>query len=1014
MTLEWTTIGVPLGLGVDTKTNEKLLQPPNCADLSDAVFPASGASGYETRKGYDRIVTDTSISSIDALGTVENELLVAGNDKLYSVSELTNNVDLISKGNLLAVSVTQETLDTQAVNQTLGQVITHGGLQVHAWLDSGTSTVQYTVADAVTGARISTDNSLADSTNPKLAKTTNSILVFYYNSSALSLRCTVIPIYAPGSTSDVEVFAAMDSDGLFDCIETDSSLQTVYVVLKDDDTADGLTALLVDESGSVTDSSTVVGTYAATALAISTTATSFTILATDGTTCDSYHSATYPSSLRTTAWTTTPHSKANVINLAYVAVNDSTIADGDEQHYVWFETAGASPQFNYVELSIGNGIEDLDLASSNSTFRQCSIASCAFLDGSTPYVHFGFDSTLQRQYLLVNSAGEVQAKCCVAEGAGNVTPHLPRVIDFTWAPVFREHLDIDLPEIDDVETVSSVYAQYGLKKVTYDLSYRPVFVEYGAAAYIQSGVLWQYDGNQLVEQGFHIYPELENVTAPAEGTGGSLTQLASYSYRVYYEWINARGERQRSTTAALVTHQLTGANDDITLTIPTLTHTKKGTDVAIVVYRSEGDPNLVAGAPMYRVSSPDPSATGDNGYVANDPTSDTVTFTDNFSDATLLTKELDYLNTGELDHTAAHVGSIIGEAKNRVWVAGFEKGNRCQYSKTNVRGRDQLEFNDTLVVDVPEDGGDVTAYGALNFHVVVFKETSCYAFSGEGKNNVGAGFFNLPQVVSLDVGCIEPRSIVNIPEGIMFKSNKGIWRLGHNLDMKYVGANVEAYNDQDITAATLIPSENHVVFLTSSGRALVFNYLIGQWTTWTNHAGSSAVIWNGSYTYARTDGRIYRQGDNYSDDGTHYAMKIVTAPIGIKGVQGKQKIRHIRLLGEYYSPHTLRVGLRFNHHPGVTDTGTWDPSDGITVSLYGAGAYGDGAYGGDGSPVYQARFNMPRQKCQTVQFVIDSTNTGGAGRAVSIQAIQIEVGAKTGTGELSVNSSFSASGGSTE
>ena len=138
------------------------------------------------------------------------------------------------------------------------------------------------------------------------------------------------------------------------------------------------------------------------------------------------------------------------------------------------------------------------------------------------------------------------------------------------------------------------------------------------------------------------------------------------------------------------------------------------------------------------------------------------------------------------------------------------------------------------------------------------------------------------------------------------------------------------------------------------------------------------------------------------------------APIGIKGVQGKQKIRHIRLLGEYYSPHDLRIGLRFNHEPGVSDVGTWDPSDGVTVSLYGAGAYGAGAYGGAGSPVYQTRFNMPRQKCQTVQFVIDSKNTSGAGRAVSIQAIQIEVGAKKGTGELSVNSSFSATGGSTE
>jgi hypothetical protein len=1007
MTLEWTSLDVPLGAGLDTKTNEKLLKPPACADLVNAVFPATGISGYETRKGYDRIRTETSLTGIDALATLENELLVVGNDKLYSVSELENNIDLVEKGDLLAVAVDEETLDTQAVNQTLGQIITHGGLQVHAWYDSGTSTVQYTVADAVTGTRIVSDSSIANSNYPKLAKTESSILVIYYNSSATSLRCTVIPIYAPTSTSDVELASDMHSDGLFDCTETDSSLQTVYIVYKDDSNP-GLTALLVDGAGSVDDSSLIRGgSYDVTCLAVSTTATSFTVMAATATSVDSYYSATYPSSLRTAAWPTTPHSVSNVINLAYAAENDDTIADGDEKHYVWFEFAGSSAQFNYVQLSIGNGIEDLDLASPNSTFRQCSLASCAFLDGNTPYVHFSFDTTLQRQYFLVNSTGEVHAKSCVGIGAGNITPHLPRVIDWTWAPVFREHLDIDV-DPDVTETIADVYAQYGLKKVSYDLTYRPQSIEYGRAAYIQSGVLWEYDGAQLVEQGFHVYPE--GITA-TDGAGGSLTLLASYSYRVYYEWINARGERQRSTTATILTDATTGANQRITLTIPTLTHSLKGTDVSIVVYRSESDPNLVGGAPMYRVSSPDPTATGSNGYVANDPTTDTVTFVDDLADTDLVKKELDYLNSGEVDNLQPLPSIVIGEAKNRVWTANE---NRAYYSKQNARGRDQLEFHDTLWVDVPEEDGDITAFGALNFHVVMFKENSCYAVSGEGKNNLGAGFFNLPQVVSLDVGCIEPRSIVNIPEGILFKSNKGIWRLGHNLDMVYVGANVEAYNDQSITSATVIPEENHVVFLTSSGSVLVYNYLVNAWSRWTNHTGNSAVIWNGSYTYSRTDGRIYRQGSNYSDDGVHYAMKFITAPIGIKGVQGKQRIKHIRLLGEYFSPHTLRVGLKFNHHPGVSDFGTWDPADAISVSTYGSGAYGAGAYGGDGSPVYQARFNMPRQKCQTVQFVIDSTNSGGAGRAMSIQAIQIEVGAKTGTGELSVDRGFSATGGSTD
>lgn len=1007
MTLEWTTIDVPLGAGIDTKTNEKLLKPPACADLSDAVFPATGVSGYETRKGYDRIRTETTLTGIDALATAENELLVVGNDKLYSVSELENNVDLVEKGNLLAVGVNQETLDTQSVNQTLGQYISHNNVECFVWYDSGAGNCRYTVRDTVTGTMLVRNSDIANSTRAKVAYAGNSILIIYFNSSATSIRCTVIPTYAPTSPSDVEVRADAHADAIFDCIETISD--KVFVAYKSSTGTASIWTFLLDDAGD--DSSATEADNSSTrsdvdCLCASRSGFSYIVATSNGVNVYIYTNvAGSLSTIRT--FSRASQSAPNVINIAYLASTATTGNEADHYHYAWAEYAGSTNRDNYVEQMTALGSSFVNFETPTETHQHSSIASTPFFSGDIALIHYSFDTTLQRQYLLVNSSGETQAKSCVGIGGGNIAPHLPRVINNTWAPVFREKLDIDVEPDDDTTVLTDVYAQYGLKKVSYDFTHRPQYVEYGHSTYIQSGVLWQYDGAQLVEQGFHVYPEA--VTSATQA--GSIPEAGDYSYRVYYEWTNARGERQRSTTAQVETVTV-AASEEVVLTIPTLSHSLKGADVAIVVYRSEANPNLLGGSPLYRVSSPDPSATGDNGYVANDPTTPTVTFTDSLADSALIQKELDYLNV-ELDHVAAPVSSVLAEAKSRVWVA---EGTRLYYSKLNTDKRRQLEFHDTsLWVDVPEEVGDITAFGSLNFHVVAFGADSCYSFSGEGKNNSGAGFFNLPQVVSLDVGCIEPRSVVNIPEGILFKSNKGIWRLGHNLDMVYVGANVEAYNDQDITSATLIPEENHVLFLTSSGRTLVYNYLLNAWSTFTNHAGNSAVVWNGSYTYARTDGRIYRQSDvNYSDDGVHYAMKFVTAPIGIKGVQGKQRIRHIRLLGEYYSPHTLRVGLRFNHTPGVTDSGTWDPADAITVSLYGVGAYGAGAYGGDGSPVYQARFNMPRQKCQTVQFVIDSTNTGGAGRAVSIQAIQIEVGAKRGTGELSVDAGFSATGGSTD
>jgi hypothetical protein len=1008
MTLQWTTVEIPLGAGLDTKTNEKLLKPPFCAELSDAVFPASGAAGYETRKGYTKVDTDTTVSNIDTCVVRKNELLVCADDKLYSVTELANNEDLLEVGDLLSVKVTQAPLDFKAADQSHGEIITHQGVTVHSWYDGGTTTVRYTVTDAATGTVISANTSIANSTKSKLCKAGNSVIIVYYNNSTTAIRATIIPTYDPTSTSDVELKSDALND-VFDACEVDDTLQAVFVAYCQDNTVNAdVIGFLIDEAGSVTESQDVQNSLTApNCIAVGTSATEFSVVFSSLDTI--YHYTSDSGDLQQI----TSFSQVNNGKMG-TTVDRCAYVYADSAHHVWVEQTGTLVRDHNVWLysdatdPIGNG--------PGINTKHAIICSSAFALNDKGYVHYGFPGTIQQTYFLYDTSGIAQAKCCV--GIGDVSDsdgHLPRVVDGVWAPTYRERFTLDLGP-DTSVTEANAFSQFGLKRVEYDVTYRAEPVEYGDSTYITSGVLWQYDGQQLVEQGFHIFPEIDAATEVSVANGtGSMANNTSYSYRVYYEWYNANGERQRSSTAQVITADLGASDDTVTLTIPTLSHTQKGNDVSIVVYRTEGDPNIIGGAPFYRVSDPDPANnTGNNRYVANDTAADTVTFVDGMTDALLVANELDYLNSGELDNVAPESAGVIGEARNRVWLAGFEDESKIQFSKLNSRRKDQLEFHDSNVLFVPEEDGPVTAFGNLNHFVAVFKANSCYAISGEGPNNLGAGFFNLPQTVSLDVGCVEQRSIVNVPQGILFKSAKGIWRLGHNLDMKYVGAPVEVYNDQDITAATVIPEENHVIFLTSSGRALVYNYLLDAWSTFTNHAGHDACIWNGTYTYARTDGKIYKQSDTvYSDDGVHYAMKFRTAPVAIKGIQGKQKIRSIRLLGTYYSPHELRMGLRYDHSPGVNDTGTWDPSDGVSVSLYGDGAYGSGAYGGTGNPVYQARFNLPRQKCEAVQFEIDTKNTGGAGRAMSIQALQIEVGAMSGTHDMSVDRSFSATGGST-
>lgn len=987
MTVQWTSVDVPLGAGLDTKTNEKLLKPPFAADLVDATFPASGVAGYETRKGYVKIGTSTTVTAIDTLIPVNNELLVLDGTDLYTVSELANNVDLINRGDLLSVEVKQTPLDNQNVNQTYGQIAEAGGLQVFSWTQG--SHCYYTVKDSVTGAVISRNTQLTNGTKSQIVTFDTGIMIIWHDGSSTTMESEFIPFYDPSTPVSTQLATDANATAIFDCVENGQGNRAILAYF-DDSGTNRCTVLLIDAAATIIDSDTIAGIGATVAVSVAANTGKNYAYTISGT--NSYNQIVTPTftDLSGAGAPSTTFLSFSPINIATVYLEDAAVQSSPA---IFLEAAG-----------------DLVYAAGVLLIRQSNLASRAFLINNKAYAHIAHHSSLQNTlFLLDYPDGQIQASCLNGIAGAAVSGVLPKVTNKTWAPVYRENLDIDLDPDDAIPT--DAFSQFGLKRVEYNDSFKPQAVEYGYSAYIASGILWQYDGINLVEQGFLVFPEDITPSAPA-GTG-SLDVGKDYSYRVYYEWTNAQGERQRSTTARIVT-QLTTSSQRVQLVIPTLCHTHKGNDVSIVVYRTEGNPNIIGGAPFYRVSDPDPDTAGaTNGYINNDITADTVTFVDEMADTDLRTKELDYLNTNELDNVAPVSASIIGEAKKRVWLAGFERPNQIQFSKLNTRRTDQLEFHDLQTLDVPEDDGPVTAFGELKHFVVVFKENSCYAISGEGPNNLGAGFFNLPQLVSHDVGCINQRTVVNIPQGIMFQSNKGIWLLGQNLDMRYIGANVEAYNDQTFTAATLIPDENQVIFLTESGSTLMYNYLVDGWSRYTNHEGNHATLFNGVYTYARTNGEIYRQS-GYTDNGTHYAMKFVTAPIAIKGVQGKQRIRHVRLLGQYYSPHELRVGVRYDHEPGVIDEGTWNPADGVAVDNYGEGAYGSGAYGGAGSPVYQARFNLPRQKCQSVQFVIDTINTtGNAGRAVSIQAIQVEVGAKTGTHELSVDSSFSATGGST-
>jgi hypothetical protein len=681
-----------------------------------------------------------------------------------------------------------------------------------------------------------------------------------------------------------------------------------------------------------------------------------------------------------------------------------------------------------VRLSVLGNVSDPE-----DFMLHAGLASRAFLRGNDVCVHLCHDDDgIQRTMFAVTDERTIISKMFYGTHGGLIgDATLPGVQElgggrYRGCSVFRKRLATiprtigsDGESSTDPPQDNELYSGRGIKEyeIKFEGAQADSMVQAGPSAYLGGGFIWQADGGAPVESGFHLFPA--NVTAVAANNAKEIPDEGAYFYKVYYEWTNLNGERERSAFGAPVRVDLATGEDEVTLTIPTLSFTgKRDTrrNVSIVVYRSGKDP--VATDPFFRVSSPDPTATGDNGYLANDPTVDTVTFVDGYrnlasdtgSGPVLVEQELDYKADAELDNIPPPACSVLTEGKDRIFMAGFEDPNEVQYSKQRFAGS-PVEFNDALKFSVPEDGGRITALAELNSRLIVFKRGRIYGVTGSGPNNLGGGQgFSRPALITTSVGCVDQRTVVMTPMGLMFQSVKGIYLLTQQLQVTYIGADVEAYNSQTFASAELKADDDQVIFLAESGRSLAFNYLFQQWSTFTGYSGVAGTVWDDTFVFVDASGRVSQESSSvWTDAGVPYKLQIETSWIKLRGLAGFMRCRRAMVTGEYRSPHRLTVGVSYDYEDDRRDY-TFDP----TVGNVGTTNLGDPVGGdlGDGNPlgsgtvapemesgVYQFRLHLPRQKCQAVKFRFSdrpAANGTQSEQAFELSELMLQVGGKNG------------------
>lgn len=969
MALQEVPVPVPFAQGLDSKTDPKAAPVGRLLVLENGRFDVG--TTIKKRSGYESLGTSItgagdSYESARALSSRSGELVLLTDGAAYSHQASLGTWNSI--GFVSSVNSADESVAHTGSNQTGADHADNGGVRLLAWEDSRGG-IYWTLLE-VDGGRVLRAPAQVDSAGQRpRCLAVGEVLHLVYATAVGELRILVVNPVEPTATvtpvtltSDLSTtnpsFDAMptaytNEPGLIVWAKSTGGYRLGYLA------PSGVLGSPVTGLDSVVDNSAPVVNVGP-------------ALGHDG---ESITVAYF-----TTATTTTSAVLHDPLDSLAVVGSTGTIVEtaavvrltagySSSVGYVWRELTAATNRDHRVRVAVFEGFT----LTESADIRGSCLASRAFDDAGFSHCWLAHDVTFFATYLCLRVT-EAGATNCVARSLPGLAygapdrAHLPSVHAdeddarvHRWCATWQQQL----PAGDEV---SAVFAEAGIRLVTLDFDASTAWqtAQLGRNLYIGGACPLRYDGDSIAEAGFHYAPD--NVAAPTQGAGGALAPLlGTWTYRFLYEEIDAQGEIHQGATSIGTNVTLTGSNNRLTFAIPTYRSGTSKRRVRIGVFRSEqGDT-----AAFYRVSSLDPSATGSNGYVTNSTSADTVTFVDDMSDAVLITKEPLYTNGDIPSNDPTGAGSVLTVGKNRLFYNDPSDPLLIRFTQELADGY-AAEFNNELTVKVDPYGGAITALAVMDDRLIVFKRSAVFAVSGPGplRNPAAAPDvgFSPAQLVTSDVGCTAPSSIAVTPAGIVFQSAKGIYLLGRDLAVSYVGAAVEAFNAQSVTRATLIEDRRQVVMLCSTGKTLMFDYGVGQWSTYTNHTGLDAVTVGGTYHYLRTDGRVFRETPGvFRDDNSQIPLVLETAWIKFAPyLQGFARFYHAHIIGERKSAHTIRFRYQteyLNNWSAPIDV-DWTSASG---DAYGDGSYGDGDYGGDPPEAWQWKVHLG-ETGQSIRF----------------------------------------------
>ncbi len=538
----------------------------------------------------------------------------------------------------------------------------------------------------------------------------------------------------------------------------------------------------------------------------------------------------------------------------------------------------------------------------------------------------------------------------------------------------------------------------------------------GAGALCAAGAPFWLDGASACPYGFPHAPVILSITG-SNTASGALPATGVFSYIATYAWRDANGVIHRSTPSPAFVATLAGAEDTNTIRVHTMSLSgrqgpfvvaQSANPVFVELWRTTvggtGDHYRLSLEPSDQVATNDPQLpfidvvdTKADGNIASGSTNSAV----------LNAMARLYTDLGELANVPPP--SLITVTTHRGRFAGIGPDLRTLWFSKDATQDATLApgFNEALTLAFAQDK---TALASLDTVLVVFGEDDIDVVNGEGPDDAGNNNTWQIQSVHTDVGCINPRSPVVFPGGVIFESRVGLSLIDRGLVVSWIGRSIDdtlaLY--PNITSGVLVAEKTEVRWTCDDGETgivLAYDYLERIWFV-RRYSDSvrfaDAALINGVYTLLTYAGQVYRETSAHKlDNGTDYVERdILLAPISAQPGRsgwsndnlGWSRVKDLTCMGTSVTDHDLEISFAHNYASTFSQTKTFAAGSDVTTP----------------GPLEKSRVTCATQKCQAVQIRIrDLTPTAyavGTGdgpifESLSLRVAAIDGNARTGAGQ---------------